>query len=133
MPKKQLTVIQRTQIVMSFKFGTKISILANHFNVTCETIKNIVKKGLDNQERKKYSSDTRFKLTEQNNIEIENELLENSSKTPAKIINDLKLPVHPKTLKRRIKKLGYKCYVQKKRTKIDDECKKARLEFARGT
>lgn len=129
--KPQLSIVQRNQIKMSFECGVKPSHIAKLFNVSSRTVKNICKK--KELERKKYDSTNRFKITEQNKVEIEDYLMNNSKCSTMKIKQDLQLDASKSTINKSLKDMGIKSYVQRKRSNIPQGIINSRLQYCLGT
>lgn len=126
--KKQLSTIERSEIQKKLFAGIKPSILAGQYNVCARTIKNI--KFSDCLERKKYDSTLRSKVTAQDEINLSNLIEKGDNKlTASEMKTKLKIDVTPRTINRRIKKLGFETYVSRKRTKTTEDVEEKRLEY----
>ena len=117
--KPHLTRNQREEIRISIANGLKVSFLAAKFMVRARTIKNIAKR--PTAERKSYDNTNRFKLTEQNNVEMIKIVNENFSATNSAIKNQLALDVSPSTITRALKRNHIKSHIQRTATFLDDE------------
>lgn len=122
--KKQLTSFERGQIKKELEDGVEPVILANEYSVSPRTIKRIGKK--ESTKRKSYDNSNRFKLNEQDKVDIEEAGTTNLSKVNQYIGNK----VHNRTISRHYKRISYRTYKALNKTHLNNYNKKKRLSFA---
>lgn len=122
--KSQLSSSQRDQIKEALEDGIRPNVLAKNFNVSVKTIKRI--KDNPNTSRKDYDASNRFKLTPQDQINIEQ-----AGTTSLSKINDyIGKPVHNRTIGRYFERIGFKTYRALSKTNLKNIDKNKRLSFA---
>lgn len=128
MAKKQLSEKCRKDIIDMIDSNILKSDIARHYKVDPKTIYNIY--SANKHQRKPYDNQNRFKLKEQDKIDIL-ELLKNDSSIKLNDIrSQLSTKVSPDTINRFIKSQGYKTYVALKKRNITRTQKKERVRFA---
>lgn len=121
--KVQLNQTQKEEIKKALDDGVKPFILAKEYNVSTKIIKRIDKK--ESTSRKKYDISNRFKLTEQDKIDIKQCGTTNLNKVNKFIGNK----VHNSTISRHFKEIGLNTYKALNKTNLKNYNKKQRISF----
>lgn len=120
------------KIINEYASGTSKAEIARNFKVSRPTVHSIIKKHENGESlfRKPYDSTMRFKLNDQDKVNIDEFCKANEHGNLTEMTSELRLTVSKPTLSRFLDANGYKFYKTKSKLALEPEEKKSRFRWA---